>query len=113
MSRPKGKIATLRSSLGNRIRAAREAKGWSLRHLASEVYLSPSYLSKVERGVAASLPEERTLRAMGSVLGIDGDEMCHLASRVPQDVVELILASQDAVERIRKILRGSDMESTV
>jgi transcriptional regulator with XRE-family HTH domain len=52
--------------LGKRIRAAREARGASLRSVAATAGVSESFLSQVERGVAS--PSVASLRAIAGAL---------------------------------------------
>ena len=47
---PKAPHPVLRA-LGQRIRAAREARGWSQERLADEAGIDRSYMSGIERGV--------------------------------------------------------------
>ncbi len=54
--------------LGGRIRAVREARGRSLRSVATAAGVSESFLSQVERGVAS--PSVATLRRIAEALGL-------------------------------------------
>ena len=60
-------------SLGAALRAARESRGLSLRELARQVDVSPSFVSQVELGKAN--PSVGTLYALVSVLGISLNEL--------------------------------------
>jgi transcriptional regulator with XRE-family HTH domain/mannose-6-phosphate isomerase-like protein (cupin superfamily) len=60
-------------SLGAALRAAREARGLSLRELARQVDVSPSFVSQVELGKAN--PSVGTLYALVSVLGVSLNEL--------------------------------------
>jgi len=55
------------TELGARIRAVREARGRSLRSVATVAGVSESFLSQVERGVAS--PSVATLRRIAEALG--------------------------------------------
>ncbi|MFT3873576.1 MAG: helix-turn-helix domain-containing protein [Nocardioides sp.] len=59
--------------LGPRLRAAREARGWTLRSVAATVGISPSLLSQVETGKIH--PSVSTLYALVSHLGVSIDEL--------------------------------------
>src|SRR5581483_7280097 len=59
--------------LGQRLRAAREAHGISLRALAKQIEVSPSFISQVELGRAK--PSVRTLYALVTALGISLDDV--------------------------------------
>lgn len=67
-------------NLGVALRAAREARGLSLREVARQVEVSPSFVSQVELGKAK--PSVGTLYALVSVLGISLNE---LLGRDPAD----------------------------
>lgn len=67
-------------NLGAALRAAREARGLSLREVARQVEVSPSFVSQVELGKAK--PSVGTLYALVSVLGISLNE---LLGRDPAD----------------------------
>ena len=70
------------AELGDRIRAARTAKGFSLRATAAEAAISPSLLSQVETGKVQ--PSVSTLYAIVSCLGLSLDEV--LGNRPPAAV---------------------------
>ena len=70
------------STLGARLRSAREAKSMSLRALANAVGVSPSLLSQVETG--KTQPSVSTLYAVVSELGISTDELLGLVDAVPE-----------------------------
>jgi len=61
------------AELGDRIRAARTARGLSLRATAAQAAISPSLLSQVETGKVQ--PSVSTLYAIVSCLGISLDEV--------------------------------------
>lgn len=61
------------AELGERIRAARTARGFSLRATAAEAAISPSLLSQVETGKVQ--PSVSTLYAIVSCLGLSLDEV--------------------------------------
>ena len=64
---------TRAENLGAALRAAREGRGMSLRELARQVDVSPSFVSQVELGKAN--PSVGTLYALVSVLGISLNEL--------------------------------------
>ena len=65
--------------LGDRLRAARTARGLSLRALAEKLGVSPSLISQVERGRAR--PSVNTLYAMARELEISLDELLFVDAR--------------------------------
>jgi transcriptional regulator with XRE-family HTH domain len=69
------------AELGERIRAARTARGLSLRATAAEAAISPSLLSQVETGKVQ--PSVSTLYAIVSCLGLSLDEV--LGNHPPEE----------------------------
>ena len=79
---------------GRRIRGLREKrrktdKSFSLRAFAARVGMSPTYLSKVERGDFPP-PAEDKVKAIAEALDIDADELLALAGKVSSDIPEII-----------------------
>ena len=88
--------------MGDRLRAARLARGFSVRGLAARLEISPSLISQVETGRAR--PSVNTLYAIASDLGLSLDELLFLEPRPPDAAVataathELVLP-EDPVQR--------------
>lgn len=61
----------------------------SLRRVAAEVGVEPSYLSKVERDVQPP-PSEETIKRLAAVLGEDPDLLLALAGKISTDLKEVI-----------------------
>jgi len=78
------------STFGERVRAARRAHGISLRAFASIIEISPTYLSKIERGELPPPATDRIL-SIASNLDEDGDELMGLAGKIAPDVVGIML----------------------
>lgn len=70
-------------SLGDRVRSARVAAGWSLRELAKRLHKTPSYLSDIEND--RRVPSEETLRDLATILGLDFDELMAAAGRFGEE----------------------------
>lgn len=62
---------------------------WSLRRVADEAGLQPSYLSRIERRKEAP-PSEEKIRRLAEILGEDPDVLLGIAGRVSSDVREII-----------------------
>lgn len=67
------------ADMGDRLRAARQARGLSLRGLAERLGISPSLISQVETGRAR--PSVSTLYSIASELGISLDELLFMDAR--------------------------------
>jgi transcriptional regulator with XRE-family HTH domain len=67
--------------LGARLRVARRQAGLSLRELARQLSVSPSFLSQMENG--KSQPSVATLYSIAQVLGVSIDELFHVDDAAP------------------------------
>jgi len=76
-------------SFGVTVRRLREARKIGLRKFAQRVGMSPTYLSKVERGEFKP-PIEEKVRAIAKALGQDADELLAQAGRVSSDLTDII-----------------------
>ena len=59
---------------GQRIRAAREAKGWKQRHLAAALDCSESYVCTLETGVVVN-PGSEIIKAIAQALGVTPNDL--------------------------------------
>src|SRR6516225_370352 len=78
-----------KESFGALVRREREAKEIGLREMAKMIAVSPTYLSKVERGEFAP-PAEDKVKAIAEIIGRDVDELLALAGRVSSDLSDII-----------------------
>jgi transcriptional regulator with XRE-family HTH domain len=74
---------------GEVIRAHRQDLKITLRTFAAAVEMSPTYLSKVERGEFPP-PAEKKIVAIAKRLKLNPDELLGLAGRVASDVTQII-----------------------
>lgn len=80
-----------RRQAGEAIRDAREESGVSLRQLAKQVGVSPTYLSQIETGIVQRPPAYTIIRAIGDALGLDVVDLCLMSRRLPDPVRDEIL----------------------
>jgi transcriptional regulator with XRE-family HTH domain len=94
---PDGRAATAEPvvNLGASLRSARQASGLSLRELARQLSVSPSFLSQLETG--KSQPSVATLYSIAQVLDLSIDELFAAPRSTDQVVVDAIAASPAAV----------------
>jgi len=78
-----------RKSFGALVRRQREAKEIGLREMAKKIGVSPTYLSKIERG-DFDPPAEDKVRKIAEIIGRDADELLALAGKVASDLTEII-----------------------
>lgn len=76
------------TSLGQQIRDARVGAGLSLRALARQLEVAPSYVNDIEND--RRVPSEAVLRRIASELGLDADLLLAAAGRVGEGAREYI-----------------------
>jgi transcriptional regulator with XRE-family HTH domain len=93
------------NALGERLKSARLAKGYSLRELAAEIGVSASLLSQVENG--KSKASVTNLHALVTALDITLDELFASEERSAQAVIErqspLGAAFREATEPVHRV----------
>lgn len=75
---------------------------FSLRGVASKIGVSPTYLSKIERGEQPA--SEKTIRKLAEVFGVSADEIFAHANRIDPDL-EKTLTSHEAPAQMAAFLR--------
>src|SRR6266536_1806912 len=78
-----------RKRFGALVRREREAREIGLREMAKMIGVSPTYLSKIERG-DFDPPAEDKVRKIAEIIGCDADELLARAGRVSSDLSEII-----------------------
>ena len=78
-----------RKGFGALVRREREAREIGLREMAKMIGVSPTYLSKIERG-EFDPPAEDKVRKIAEIIGCDADELLARAGRVSSDLSEII-----------------------
>jgi transcriptional regulator with XRE-family HTH domain len=91
---------------GRRIRQLREARkkddaNYSLRKFAEAIGISPTFLSKVEKG-EFDPPAPGRIKKMAELLEVDADELLALARKMDPDLKEII---QDQPKAMADFLR--------
>ena len=77
-------------TFGEQIRQWRKERGVGLRQFAKAIGTSPTFISKMERGLGP-LPGEATIRKMAVFFGKNEDECLALADKVASDVLAVII----------------------
>ena len=78
-----------RQSFGALVRRERKGKQIGLREMAKKIGVSPTYLSKIERG-DFDPPAEDKVKKIAEIIGRDPDELLALAGRVASDLTDII-----------------------
>ena len=92
-------------ALGEQVRQWRIERGLGLREFARRVGLSPTFVSKFERGEFKPPGEEKLLE-MARVLEKDVDEIMALAKKVSSDLPEIILENYRETADFLRTVRG-------
>ena len=99
---------------GKRVRELRERKlktdpTFTLRQFASKVGISPTFLSKVERG-EFDPPAADKIKRMASLLDVDADKLLGLAGRHDPELDKIIRESPTAMPDLLRTVRGMSEE---
>jgi transcriptional regulator with XRE-family HTH domain len=89
------------ATLGQQIRDARVAAGLSLRALARQLEVAPSYMNDIEND--RRVPSEAVLRRIAFELGLDADLLLAAAGRVGEGAREYIRAEPTAGVLFRRL----------
>lgn len=76
-------------SFGKKVQKLREKTGMSQRQLAFAVDVTPTYMSKIERGEFAP-PSEEVVKKIAFVLNCDADRLLAHADKVDSDLLSII-----------------------
>lgn len=93
--------------VGDTIRNARVSYGYSLRAIAGDLEIAPSYLSDIERNLR--IPTERVLRGISEALNLDFDLLMRQAGRISESV-EKYLLSEELAGRLVRTMAESQLE---
>ncbi len=96
-------------AFGDRLRAARIAKGFSLRKFAKEIDVSPTYLSQVEQHKVDPPTADRVKR-IAELLEESVDEWTALAGRLTEDLLGIIHSSPTDVPDLLRAAAGMTPE---
>ncbi len=88
-------------TLGDRIRDARIRQSKSLRQVAKELNVTPSYLSDIEND--RRVPAEAVLSRIAQLLGLDFNELMSLAGRFGEKAEKYVRRQPMAVQLFRRI----------
>ena len=89
------------TTLGQRVRELRRARGLTQRQLAGETGVDFTYLSKIENDRLEHTPSIKTLQELARALGADELELMELANKVPP-VLEAIARDKEALRFFRR-----------
>lgn len=87
---------------GHTLRILRTSAGISLREMARDIHVSPSYLSQLESG-RLSLPTHKRIEEMAGTLGIPAADLFALSDRPHPEILESLRSKKELGVLIRKI----------
>lgn len=93
-------------TLGGRIAAARQERGWSQRQLAERILredgepISPQYLNDIERD--RRVPPDYLLKQFARILSLDAEHLIFLAGRIPEFMSKRLAHEKDFIAFRRK-----------
>lgn len=74
-------------TFGEVIKAYRLNKGLTIKELAKDINVFPSFLSMMENNKNQGTAKEETIISLAIALGIDQNQLIYLAKKVPKDVI--------------------------
>lgn len=104
------KSYTMTSEFGTHLRVVRleprdKCKPLSLRRVAADVGIEPSYLSKIERNIEPP-PSEETICRLAAVLREDPDVLLAMAGKVSSDLREIICKRPELFSKLIRELKS-------
>lgn len=90
---------------GQFIRASREGLQITLRQLARDVDVSPTYLSQIEQG-NFSPPSEEKIRLLAERLKLDADKLMAMADKIPSDLKPIFTDQPKSVADFLRTAQG-------
>lgn len=91
------------SKFGETLRQLREAQQMGLRETAALVGISPTYLSRIERGKEYP-PKPEIIKALAKVLAADPDVLFRLCPSTDPDVIALLKERPRVLELVRLVM---------
>ncbi|NET17222.1 MAG: helix-turn-helix domain-containing protein [Okeania sp. SIO1H6] len=97
-------------SFGREIKRLRDKSGISQRKLAEEASIAPSYLCKIERGVASYFPSDRVVEKLSKVLAVDSDALMAFSNKIPkeayEDYIYLVKKYPEIIDLLKEMVKN-------
>ena len=97
---------------GETIRELRVAQDLGLRETATKVGISPTYLSRIERGKERP-PRPELIKELARVLAADPDVLFRLSSSTDPEVVDYLHAQPEALNLLQYIKEANFTENEI
>jgi transcriptional regulator with XRE-family HTH domain len=98
------KILKMSREFGEMIKSLRVKKGYGLRQFAGMVEISPTYLSRMERGTDPPPIAEKIVK-IAHELKIDSNQLLALAEKLPREFKEVFTKNPIYTKRVPEFLR--------
>jgi len=98
------KILKMSREFGEMINGLRVKKGYGLRQFAGMVGISPTYLSRMERGTDPPPTAEKIVK-IAQALKTDPNQLLALAEKLPREFKEVFTKNQIYTKRVPEFLR--------
>lgn len=89
-----------------RLELSQRGPQYSVRRVAGNIGITPSFLSKVERGELPP-PSEATIKKLAVILEVNPDVMLALAGKVSSDLREVILKRPQLVAELIRLVKNA------
>ncbi len=99
-------------TFGETLRELRTAQDYGLRQTAGKVGISPTYLSRIERGKERP-PKPETIKALAKVLAADPDILFRLSASTDPDVVDYLHEHPHAMTLLRYMREADFSQSEI
>jgi len=99
-------------SFGETLRTLRIAQDLGLRETAGKVGISPTYLSRIERGKERP-PRPEIIKALAKLLAADPDVLFRLSSSTDPEIVNYLHDNPIIMELLRAIMRADLNEDQI
>ena len=99
-------------NFGETIRDLRVAQDLGLRETATKVGISPTYLSRIERGKEHP-PRPEVIKELAKALAADPDVLFRLSSSTDPEVVDYLHAQPEVMNLLRYIKEASFIEAEI
>ena len=86
-------------TFGEKVKELREKKGISQRQFALALDITPTYMSKIERGEFPP-PAEAVIKNMAKMLEVSSNDLLLYADKVDSDLIEIIKRNPDKCEAL-------------
>jgi transcriptional regulator with XRE-family HTH domain len=93
---------------GDFVRTTRLNLKMGLREFASQVGVSPAYISKME--IENEIPKEENIKKMAKILKVDEDKLLSMADKISSEIKNIINTEPDLYASFLRRAKPKDLE---